>query len=310
MFFSIILSGQTDRLVLIEEFTNASCQQCGVLNPDFDNLLLLNTDKLAGIKYRTNPGPQGRDPLYNDATTDVIDFVSDRASFYAINAEPTAIVQSTKAALQDFPNEVNAAVEKDFDINPNFCEYDTEVKAIVTNTSEVEITSLTAILVDAVSGMQLDQTDWTGIIAPGNTEEIPFTGFTEVTQGENQYAITIGLVNGNESDLNSLDDFTSTERTLKFNQDSVFDDEYIIDLEGTPLLGRPDSTCFLSANPAQLDGPIVTNKSFSSQIFDLVNQGNGTDFSTNSPIGGYGESNTAMVIMHTFWPATSGVDRT
>jgi hypothetical protein len=46
-----LLFGQTQRLVLIEEATNASCGPCASQNPAFDALLNQNRDKLTAIKY-------------------------------------------------------------------------------------------------------------------------------------------------------------------------------------------------------------------------------------------------------------------
>lgn len=48
---SIFSYSQTERLVLIEEATNASCGPCAGQNPGFDALLNQNRDKLTAIKY-------------------------------------------------------------------------------------------------------------------------------------------------------------------------------------------------------------------------------------------------------------------
>ena len=73
---------QTQRLVLIEEFTNASCGPCAAQNPAFNALLGNNTTKAISIKYQTNwPGV---DPMNAQTQTDV----APRVSYYAVSGVP------------------------------------------------------------------------------------------------------------------------------------------------------------------------------------------------------------------------------
>lgn len=72
------------RRVLVEQFTNASCQPCADNNPAFDAFLEQNADKVAVLKYATNyPGP---DPLNQQTSSNV----SPRVSYYSGPALPTA----------------------------------------------------------------------------------------------------------------------------------------------------------------------------------------------------------------------------
>ena len=49
--------GQTQRMVLTEEFTNASCGPCAGQNPAYNELLQANSSKIVAIKYQVNfPG--------------------------------------------------------------------------------------------------------------------------------------------------------------------------------------------------------------------------------------------------------------
>ena len=49
--------GQAQRLVLFEEFTQASCGPCASQNPAFNTLLDANATKAVSIKYQTSwPG--------------------------------------------------------------------------------------------------------------------------------------------------------------------------------------------------------------------------------------------------------------
>ncbi len=88
-FFSI---GQSPRLVLIEEATNASCGPCASQNPAFDNLLNQNRDILTAIKYHWYF--PGYDPMHNHNPEEN----NARVSYYGINGVPTAAIDG------DIPN--------------------------------------------------------------------------------------------------------------------------------------------------------------------------------------------------------------
>jgi hypothetical protein len=84
--FIFSLSGQTQRLVLVEEATNASCTPCGAQNPAFFALLNQNRDKLTAVVYHWYF--PGYDPmhLHNVGENNA------RVSYYGINGVPTAII--------------------------------------------------------------------------------------------------------------------------------------------------------------------------------------------------------------------------
>lgn len=78
------LNAQSQRLVLVEEFTQASCGPCAAQNPAFNALLSQNTTKVVSLKYQTDwPGV---DPMnaQNPAT------VSNRVAYYAVSGVPQA----------------------------------------------------------------------------------------------------------------------------------------------------------------------------------------------------------------------------
>lgn len=81
-----MLFGQTQRMVLIEEATNASCGPCAAQNPAFDALLNANRDKLTAIKYHWYF--PGYDPMYNHNTVENLA----RVAYYGINGVPTAMI--------------------------------------------------------------------------------------------------------------------------------------------------------------------------------------------------------------------------
>jgi hypothetical protein len=91
LFFASTLSyGQSQRLILFEEATNASCGPCASQNPGFDALLGANEDKCCAIKYHSSW--PGYDPMYNHNTTEN----SGRISYYGINGVPTAVMDGTQ----------------------------------------------------------------------------------------------------------------------------------------------------------------------------------------------------------------------
>ncbi len=85
--FASLSFGQSQRMVLIEEATNASCGPCAAQNPDFHALLEDNSDKVVSIMYQV--WWPGFDPMYEDNTADV----DARIPYYpAIEGAPTAII--------------------------------------------------------------------------------------------------------------------------------------------------------------------------------------------------------------------------
>jgi hypothetical protein len=83
---AIMSDAQSQRLVLIEEATNASCGPCASQNPAFDVLLNQNRDKLTAIKYHWYY--PGVDPMnaQNEAEN------NGRVGYYGINGVPTATI--------------------------------------------------------------------------------------------------------------------------------------------------------------------------------------------------------------------------
>ena len=84
-----IAFGQTQRRVLVEEATNASCGPCASQNPAFDALLQQNPDKVAVIKYHASW--PGYDPMYNHNPVEN----GYRISYYGINGVPTGVMDGT-----------------------------------------------------------------------------------------------------------------------------------------------------------------------------------------------------------------------
>lgn len=77
---------RAQRLILTEEFTQASCGPCAAANPDFNALLDANANKIISIKYQTSwPGV---DPMNAQNQTQV----ATRVSYYNVSGVPHAVV--------------------------------------------------------------------------------------------------------------------------------------------------------------------------------------------------------------------------
>ena len=74
---SVKTQAQSTRLILAEEFTQASCPPCATLNPAFNTLLNSNPTKIVAIKYQTNW--PGYDPM-NVQTASFVDNI--RVPYY------------------------------------------------------------------------------------------------------------------------------------------------------------------------------------------------------------------------------------
>ncbi|MDY0102949.1 MAG: T9SS type A sorting domain-containing protein [Lentimicrobium sp.] len=85
--FSIALGySQSQRLVLLEHFTQASCGPCATYNPAIQALLLANPDKITYINYHTSwPGV---DVMYNHNPIDA----GARTSYYGVSSVPNSVL--------------------------------------------------------------------------------------------------------------------------------------------------------------------------------------------------------------------------
>lgn len=80
------MSAQSQRFVLVEEFTQASCGPCAAQNPAFNTLMAANSSKATSIKYQTNwPGV---DPMNVQTQT----WVGPRVTYYSVSGVPFGTV--------------------------------------------------------------------------------------------------------------------------------------------------------------------------------------------------------------------------
>ncbi len=86
---SCTMFGQSQRLCLAEEFTQASCPPCAAANPYFNPLMAANTTKAVTIKYQTSwPGV---DPMNAQNMTDV----QTRVTYYNVTGVPDGKLDGT-----------------------------------------------------------------------------------------------------------------------------------------------------------------------------------------------------------------------
>jgi hypothetical protein len=80
---------QSQRFIMFEEFTQASCGPCAQQNPAFDALLTANPSKCTSIKYHTDwPGV---DPMNAQNPTDV----GARVTYYNVTGVPYAVMDGS-----------------------------------------------------------------------------------------------------------------------------------------------------------------------------------------------------------------------
>lgn len=80
------LYSQSQRLVLLEEFTQASCPPCASINPTINNLLNNNPEKITSVFYHTSW--PGYDPMNLHNPTDV----AARVSLYGVSYVPWSVL--------------------------------------------------------------------------------------------------------------------------------------------------------------------------------------------------------------------------
>jgi hypothetical protein len=106
------LGASSQRLVLIEHFTQASCGPCATQNPALDALITSSTniDKVAHIAYHTSwPGV---DPMYDFNLANSED--NARVDYYSVSGVPNCVIAGNQG--QGLPSIVDqAAIDREYD---------------------------------------------------------------------------------------------------------------------------------------------------------------------------------------------------
>jgi len=102
-FMCIAYASDAQRMVFIEEFTQASCPPCEASTPMLDATLHDNADKVVQIRYQTSwPGV---DPMNADNPTEV----QARVDYYGVTGVPTLKINGADAVGANFPTLVTQA---------------------------------------------------------------------------------------------------------------------------------------------------------------------------------------------------------
>lgn len=113
VFFSY---SQTQRMVLYEGFSNASCAPCAAANPAVNALLFANPTKVVPIKYQVNW--PGADPMNVQTQT----WVGPRVTYYTITGVPATRVDGTGTSFNQTVINTRYAVPSPFlmEVNHTF----------------------------------------------------------------------------------------------------------------------------------------------------------------------------------------------
>jgi len=129
---SIAAFGQTQRTVLVEEFTQASCGPCAQANPTFNKTLDANVSKAVSIKYQTSW--PGTDPMNAQAKDDV----AKRVTYYKVSGVPDASMDGAATAS---PSKVTtAAITKEYGVTSPFTLKVTQELNAAKDSIDIEIT--------------------------------------------------------------------------------------------------------------------------------------------------------------------------
>lgn len=169
MLVGAAVNAQSQRLTLLEEFTQASCGPCAAQNPALNALLSSNETKTVSIKYQTNwPGV---DPMNAQTQT----WVGPRVSYYAVGGVPN--IQFEGTVVSGAPNALNQtsinnryAVASPFDLEVSHA-YNATYDSI---TISVDITCTQAATGTLVLHTVLVEKEVAFCVAPGSNGEKEF----------------------------------------------------------------------------------------------------------------------------------------
>lgn len=86
LLIAVVVSAQSQRLVLLEYFTQASCGPCATYNPTINAMLAANPNTVIALKYQTSwPGV---DPMNTHNPTEV----ANRVTYYGVSGVPNGVI--------------------------------------------------------------------------------------------------------------------------------------------------------------------------------------------------------------------------
>ena len=126
--------GQSQRFILAEEFTQASCGPCASQNPGFNALLNANDTKIIGLKYQV--WWPGYDPMYEHNEPDV----DIRVPYYGVTGVPRGYVDGAIITGGSYTGAVNGLTQSE--VNARYA-VPSPFEIDVTHTYNVDYTEMT-----------------------------------------------------------------------------------------------------------------------------------------------------------------------
>lgn len=170
--FAELASGQTQRLVLFEEFTQASCGPCAEMNPALNDMLNNYHDKVVSIKYQTYL--PGIDPMNQHNPADV----ATRQTFYGVSGVPNAKLDGG-IAFSGIPDNMDSSdiiqrsqTPASFSINVDY----TFTPGMDTMICSADIVCSQSVTGNLVAHMVIIERDIYFEETPGTNDEVHFEG--------------------------------------------------------------------------------------------------------------------------------------
>ncbi|MCA1750354.1 MAG: T9SS type A sorting domain-containing protein [Cryomorphaceae bacterium] len=249
--------GQSQRLVLLEHFTGASCPPCATFNPAVNTLLEGNPDKIIGLKYQL--APPGTDPMYSHNPA----HSGSRAGYYNVTGIPNSVLDGN--FYNDHPanwgiNQVNARydVPSPYDIEISYEVSLTTVTATVSVTASQDFTDNNLRLHTVVV-----EQDISFATAPGTNGETTFKNVMKQmlpnqngttlpstwTEGQTE-TFDLSWDHANVYDFNELaviafvqNNSTKEIHQAAINTDITLTSEYNLAAQAVSLTNLPGPTC-------------------------------------------------------------------
>jgi hypothetical protein len=248
---------QSQRLVLLEHFTGASCGPCATYNPAIENILVNNPEKVVSIKYQL--APPGVDPMYSHNSA----HSGSRAGYYNVTGIPNSVLDgnfynghpanwstTTLNNRYDDPSP--------FDIDIIYMVTPFAVEAVVTVTATQDITSSNLRLHTVVIEEEIEFDS-----APGSNGE---TGFYHVMKrmlpNQNGTTLTSEWMSGdsetftlswNHTNVYSLtelavvafvqDNSTKEVHQAGFSNEATYGSPYSVAAQNSDLQNIPSEIC-------------------------------------------------------------------
>lgn len=253
------------------------------------------------------------DTLSLSYNTDYPDYIYSAAQLglvsYIQSTSDRSVVQSARARAKDFPFIPDGAISGNIQTAASNCDYTASANFNVRNqSSSVEITSFDAVIVDQDGNFAASQS-FVASIAPGGVQAFSFDDFTEVGAGYSTYTLILTDVNGEDGDLNQLDNIAPAIETVKWQDDPVYTAEYSYDFEDLEAYDEPINS-YVSVEQ-DINTPAIMTTAELRAFYDFLTQQIGETTPVPARAGGYGLSDNFLYLGFLFWnPATRNATET